>query len=315
MNDLPSSHLIWSQLHALTVLAEAGSFTAAAQRLGLSKASMSQRVAELERIAGVPLVRRSTRSLQLTEAGQRLVEGTRGPFEAISQALTGVRDLAEAPSGLLRVTAPVALARQHVVPMLPSFLAQYPRLRLELDLSDRMRSLTQDGFDLAIRHTNMPPDTHVAWPLCATQTVLVASPHYLDQHGRPTRPDELAQHACLLYPRPGEAAAWSFESLRRGRVPASERVSVRVSGPFAANNSEALREMAVAGLGVALLPDFSARLALDAGQLERVLPTWQAVGSFGGQIWALRPHTAQVPRSVRALVDHLRLGFVALTRE
>ena len=102
----------WAHVHALTVLGEAGSFTAAAQRLGLSKAAMSQRVAELEAQAGVPLVRRTTRSVRLTEAGQQLADSTRGAFAAIEQAFSGVQDLADAPRGLLRVTAPVALARQ-----------------------------------------------------------------------------------------------------------------------------------------------------------------------------------------------------------
>ncbi|MBP6675424.1 MAG: LysR family transcriptional regulator, partial [Vitreoscilla sp.] len=112
---------LWAHVHALTVLGEAGSFTAAAQRLGLSKAAMSQRVAELERAAGVPLVLRTTRSVRLTEAGQQLADASRGAFAAIDQALAGAKDLAGAPRGLLRVTAPVALARQQLVPHLPAF--------------------------------------------------------------------------------------------------------------------------------------------------------------------------------------------------
>ncbi|TDM09916.1 MAG: LysR family transcriptional regulator [Ideonella sp. MAG2] len=298
--------LMWSHVHALTVLAEAGSFTTAAQRLGVSKAAMSQRVAELERAVGVPLVRRTTRSMQLTEAGQRLVEATRGNFEAIAQAFSGIQELAAEPRGLLRVTAPVALARQHLVSLLPQFLKQYPAVRLELDLSDRLRPLAQEGFDLAIRHTSMPPDTHVAWALRSTRSLLVASPAYLAQAGLPSHPSELSQHACLLYPRPGEASAWSLE---HGDV--EGRVSVAVSGPLAANNSEALREAALAGLGIALLPDFSAQSALAQGLLVPVLPQWQPVGAFGSHIWAVRPHSAQVPVAVKALVAFLRQAWEA----
>src|SRR5688572_25589206 len=157
---------LWAHVHALGVLGGAGSFTAAAQRLGISKAAMSQRVAELERAAGVALVRRTTRSVRLTEAGQQLVDDTRAAFADIDRSFAGVRDLAGAPRGVLRVTAPVALGRQEVVPRVPAFLRQHPDVRIELDLSDRFVSLAQEGFDLAIRHVAAVPDTHVAWTLC-----------------------------------------------------------------------------------------------------------------------------------------------------
>lgn len=295
---------LWAHVHALTVLAETGSFTAAAQRLGCSKAGMSQRVAELERAAGVPLVQRTTRSVRLTEAGAQLVERTRGAFAQIGDALAGVRELAAAPRGLLRLTAPVALARQQLVPLLPDFLRRYPELRLELDLSDRLCSLAREGFDLALRHTTAPPDTHVAWALCPTRAWLVASPAYLAERGTPQLPEQLSGHAALHYPRPGEQALWNFEPEGGG-----PRVSVRLHGPFAANNSEALREAALAGLGIALLPDFSAQQALAQGRLVPVLPGWRPVDAYGTHLWALRPYAARVPLAVQALVAWLRERF------
>lgn len=295
---------LWSHCHWLTVLAEQGSYTAAAARLGVSKAAMSQRIAELERIAGVPLVQRTTRSVRLTEAGQRLVDQTRAAFEQISQSFAQVRDLAGAPQGLLRVTAPVALARQQIVPLLPDFLRQYPQVRIELNLSDRLSSLATEGFDLAIRHTAHPPDTHVAVALCATRSVLVASKAYLRRAGTPRQPADLAAHNCLHYPRPQERPAWTFEP--QGRTGTRERVTVQVSGSLAANNSEALRDAALAGLGIALLPDFSAQAALQAGKLVEVLPGWAPVGSFADRIYAIRPYTAHVPRAVSLFVDYLR---------
>ena len=167
------------------VLGQQGSYTAAAARLGVSKAAMSQRIAELERSAGVPLVRRTTRSVRLTEAGQRLVDETRPPFERIAHSFAGVRDLAGVPRGLLRVTAPVALARQQLVPRLAQFLHANPEVRLELELSDRLSSLATEGFDLAIRHAASVPDTHVAWQLCETHSVLVASRSYLRRRADP----------------------------------------------------------------------------------------------------------------------------------
>lgn len=298
---------LWSHLHWLTVLAQQGSYTAAAGRLGVSKAAMSQHIADLERAAGVPLVRRTTRSVQLTEAGQRLVDNTRLQFEQIAQRFSEVRDLAGTPRGLLRVTAPVAFARQQLIPRLAEFLREYPEIRLELDLSDHLSSMSLDGFDLAIRHSGAPPDTHVAWTLCTTRSVLVASRGYLRRRGTPTAPNDLLAHSCLHYPRAHEAPAWTFEA--SGLNFESERVTVPVSGPLAANNSEALRDAALTGLGIALLPDFSAQAALQASKLMQVLPEWTPVGSFADHLYAIRPYSAHVPRAVTAFVDHLRKVF------
>jgi len=300
---------LWSQCHWLTVLAEQGSYTAAAARLGVSKAAMSQRIAELERTAGVTLVQRTTRSVRLTEAGQRLVDQTRAAFEQISQSFAQVRDLADVPQGLVRVTAPVALARQQIVPLLPAFLRQHPQVRIELNLSDRLSSLATEGFDLAIRHTAHPPDTHVAVQLCDTRSVLVASKAYLRRAGTPQEPADLAMHNCLHYPRPQERPAWTFEP--PGRASTHERVTVQVSGSLAANNSEALRDAALAGLGIALLPDFSAQAALQAGKLVEVLPGWVPVGSFADRLYAIRPYAAHVPLAVSALVQFLRQALAA----
>ncbi len=302
---------LWGHVHWLTVLDQQGSYTAAAARLGVSKAAMSQRIAELERVAGVTLVQRTTRSVRLTEAGQRLVDQTRSAFEQISQSVAQVRDLAEAPQGLLRVTAPVALARQQIVPLLPDFLRQYPQVRIELNLSDRLSSLATEGFDLAIRHTAHPPDTHVAVALCATRSVLVASKAYLRRAGTPQQPADLSTHNCLHYPRPQERPAWTFEPQSRAGTGSRERVTVQVAGSLAANNSEALRDAALAGLGIALLPDFSAQAALQAGKLVEVLPGWAPVGSFADRLYAIRPYSVHVPLAVSALVNYLRAAMAA----
>ncbi|BDI03499.1 LysR family transcriptional regulator [Sphaerotilus microaerophilus] len=317
--DLRRIESLWAHVHWLTVLGDLGSYTAAARRLGVSKAAMSQRISELEHAAGVPLVRRTTRSVRLTDAGVQLAEASRGAFAQIERGFESVRNLADAPRGLIRVTAPVALGRQHVVPLLPAFLRAHPQVRVELQLSDHLASMAQEGFDLAIRHCERPPETHVAWPLTRTESWLLASPDYLAQAGTPTRPSELAAHPCLHYPRPGEPAVWRFRPPTGDPAGAplvdtadghdAAEVAVAVSGPLSANNSEALRDAALAGLGIALLPDFTAQAALRAGQLVRVLAEWQALGAFGEHLWAIRPYSALVPSSVQALVTHLRAGL------
>ena len=306
--DEQKINTLWTHLHWLSVLAQQGSYTAAAARLGVSKAAMSQRIAELERAAKVTLVQRTTRSLRLTEAGQKLVDDTRLSFEQIEQSFARVRDLAAQPSGVLRVTAPVALARQQLVPLLAEFLRDFPDVRIELDLSDRLSALATEGFDLAIRHTSRPPDTHVAWALCATESVLVATRAYLRKHGEPKTPADLQHHNCLHYPRSQDTPVWTFESRKAART--AERITVPVMGNLGANNSEALREAALTSAGIALMPDFSAQAALRQGKLARVLPDWKPVGAFAETIYAIRPYAPHVPRAVTALVNHLKAGLV-----
>lgn len=311
---------VFADLHLLTVLAQTRSYTQTARRLGISKASVSMRIAELERAAGLPLVRRTTRSVGLTDAGLRLVDDTQGAFAQIEQSFGSVRDLAGQPRGLVRVSAPVALGRQHVAPTLARFIARYPEIRIELDLSDRLVHLAQEGFDLAIRHADAPPDTHVAWALCESRSLLVASPAYLRRRGTPQHPDELALHECLLYLRATAQQSWAFapapaaaprkaateRRTARAKAAPAEPVVVAVHGPLRANNSEVLREAVLGGLGIGLLPDFTATGHLAAGEMVPVLPDWQPHGFFGERIYAIRPWAPRVPRAVQCFVDHLR---------
>lgn len=297
-----------ADLHLLTVLATTKSFTESARRLGVSKASASMRISELERAAGVLLVRRTTRSVGLTDAGQQLVNDMLPAFNRISESYTAARDLVGTPRGLVRVTAPVALGRQHLAPCVATFFKRFPDIHIELELTDRFINLATEGFDLAIRHTNAPPETHVAWVLCETRSILLASPEYLSRRGVPTHPSELAAHDCLLY-LGNHAGSWTF--VRSSKKKSDEKVGVTISGSLKANNSEVLRDALLAGLGIGLLPDFSAMPNPTNGQapLVQVLPDWQVRGFFGERIYALRPWSPQVPKAVQCLVEHLRESF------
>ncbi len=307
--DTQKIEALWTHLHWLNVLAEQGSYTAAAARLGVSKAAMSQRIAELERVAGVALVQRTTRSVRFTEAGRRLVEETHAGFERIAASFAGVRDMASVARGTVRVTAPVAFARQQLVPRLAAFARANPEVRVQLELSDRLTSIANEGFDLAIRHSAQVPETHVAHKLCDTRSVIVATRAYLKLRGTPLSPADLAQHDCLVYPRALGSAVWSFE--KPGRRAGQSRANVTVNGPVAANNSEALRDAALEHLGIALLPDFSAQAALQAGKLVVLLPDWRPVGAFASQLYVVRPYAPHVPRAVTRFVDFLRESFAA----
>ena len=296
---------LWSHLHWLVILSDMGSFTAAAERLGVSKAAMSHRIGELEQAAGVPLVRRTTRSMRLTEAGQHLVDETRDLFAEIDRNFASVKEMATVPRGLLRVTVPVALGRQQIAPLIPEFLRLHPAVRIELELSDHLSSLAKEGFDLAVRHILTVPDTHVAWRVCRTNSLLVATRSYLRRRGIPTTPGDLSGHDCLHYMRGNVVPTWTFEP-RKG---AGDRLTVQIAGTFAANNSEVLREAALGGLGIALVPDFSAQRDILAGKLQVVLSGWRVAGAFGEHVFAIRPYASHVPRTVKAFVDFLRKGL------
>ncbi len=296
-----------ADLHLLTVLAETKSFTETARRLGSSKASVSMRISELERAASVLLVRRTTRAVGLTEAGRQLVADMQPAFERIADSYSAARDLVGKPRGLVRVTAPVALGRQHLAPCIAAFLQQYPDIHIDLELTDRFVNLANEGFDLAIRHTNAPPETHVAWMLCETRSVLVASADYLARRGTPAHPGDLAAHDCLLY-LGVQSGNWTFAKVAKKKL--TERVGVNIRGSLKVNNSEVLREALLAGLGIGLLPDFSLLVAGKVkSELVHVLPDWQVQGFFSERIYALLPWSAQVPMAVQCLVAHLRASF------
>lgn len=296
---------LWGHIFTLIVLGEMGSYTAAATRLGVTKSAVSQRIAELERAVKIELVQRTTRSVRLTAEGLRFIEANRAYYEGIDRNFQELCDSIREPRGIVKVTAPVALGRQQIVPRLTAFLRQFPDVRIELELSDQLVSLAKEGFDLAIRHSNAVPDTHVAWTLCETRAVLVASKAYLKRRGQPATPHDLAGHECLHYLRRGQVPMWSFA--RNGHT--DQQVSVPLRGPMATNNSEALRECALAGLGITLLPDFSAQKDLQSGRLVTVLPDWTSVGTFGDRLYVIRPYSPYLSRPVREFVDYLRAAL------
>ena len=303
--DLLRTDTLLAPVHALGVLAQTGSFTQAARRLGLSKAAVSQRITELEKAVGVPLVRRTTRSVHLTEAGLRLVERTGDAWSRIEDALNVVHDLSTAPRGLVRVTAPVALGRQHLAPLLPAFLQQWPEIRIELDLSDALLNLTQEGFDLAVR-PHQPPTGQPGGlaPVCL--------PHLAGgrswARGAPRRtPAPLGpEHPPLPdLPAAGPGSV-AFRADRDGGGPGAGARDGGRAGCTARQQQRGAARGHAGGLGLALLPDFSAGAALAAGRLQELLPGWRPLGFFGDAIYAMRPWSAQVPKAVQVLVSHLQ---------
>lgn len=249
-------------------VAEAGSFGRAAAELGLSKGTVSKAVGRLEGRIGARLFHRTSRRLSLTAAGAEARAEAAGLLAAGEAAEARATAASAAPRGLVRLAAPMSFGVQHVAPLLPAFLARHPAVSVDLHLSDAVVDLVGEGFDIGLRIGALPDSSLRARRLCAVRRSLVATPGYIDRHGRPAHPDDLARHACLGYAYLPEPERWRF------RGPAGAEALVTPRGPLRANNADALGPAVLAGLGLAVQPDFLAWADLEAGRLERVLPDW-----------------------------------------
>ena len=249
-------------------VAEAGSFGRAAAELGLSKGTVSKAVGRLEARIGARLFHRTSRRLSLTGAGAEARAEAAGLLAAGEAAEARATAASAAPRGLVRLAAPMSFGVQHVAPLLPDFLVRHPAVSVDLHLSDAVVDLVGEGFDIGLRIGALPDSSLRARRLCAVRRSLVATPGYLARHGRPGHPDDLARHACLGYAYLPEPERWRF------RGPGGAEALVVPNGPLRANNADALGPAVLAGLGLAVQPDFLAWADLEAGRLERVLPGW-----------------------------------------
>jgi DNA-binding transcriptional LysR family regulator len=272
-----------------------GSMSAAARALGMSTSAVSQQVRLLEQGSGVTLLHRSTRKLTLTDAGARFAEHCTAMVAAARQAQQQLVLAHDAPTGELRMSAPVGFAR-HVAPALAPLLADHPALKLRLLVDDALIDLIDARIDLALRAGRLPDSNWVAKRLCAFEWVLCASPDYLRRHGLPAVPADLLQHQWLVGAREGSALQFELQG------PGDEREAVRVEARIASNNQLSLEQMCEAGLGLALMTHPDVHEALQAGRLQRVLPLWRLPP---GPVWAVTPQrdgqTAKVRHAIAAL--------------
>ncbi|MCB9762980.1 MAG: LysR family transcriptional regulator [Alphaproteobacteria bacterium] len=285
-------------LRAFARVADRGSLTAAARDLKVGQSTVSKWLAALEEEAGVPLVDRTTRRLRVTEAGQTLLGHARTLVEGWDDALAEVQAQAHRVAGPLRVSLPVVFGTRHVVPHLGPFLAQHPRLDLTLRFSDRYVDLLEQEVHVALRVGVAVPSTLRARRLGGTPRRLVAAPRALKRLGAPGHPRDLAGVEALLHTGVSRAV-WT---LHRGE----ETVRVDVGGRVRADNSEALRQLAVAGQGVALLAAWLVDEDIAAGRLVPLLEDWAAPEA---PIRALLPPSRHVPGRVRAFLDHLEAAW------
>jgi DNA-binding transcriptional LysR family regulator len=276
-------------------VAECQSFGAAAAELRLSKATVSKAIGRIESKLGARLIIRTARRFELTDAGRQLVGRATQILLEGEAAEDAARAQARAPQGLVRLAAPMSFGTLHVAPLLPEFLAAYPEISIDLHLSDAMSDVIGEGFDAAIRIAVNPGASLAARRLCEMPRYLVASPAYLDKHGRPKHPLHLAEHRCISYSYTMNAEVWRFTK-------GSRSSSVRPAGPLRANNGDAMMPALLAGAGIGVLPEFFLRDALQSKLLERLLPDWSI--PMGAVYW-VTPSEGPLPRRVEVLGNYL----------
>jgi len=292
----------FQEMASFVAVVEAGSFIGAADATGLSKAAVSRHVAELEQRLGARLLHRTTRRLSLTDDGQLFFARAKEMLAAIDEAESEISSRSGEPSGLLRINAPLTFGVLHLAPLWGRFAQLYPKVSLDIDLSDRVVDLVEEGYDLAVRITNLPSSQLVSRQLASTRMVACASPPYLARHGTPAHPDELAQHEVISYSYWAARNEWTFTA------PDDSLVTVRTHARIHANNGDTCRAAALDHQGIILQPDFLVADDLRRGDLVELLPTYRAM-TLG--IHAVYPSRKHLPIKTRRLVDFLVEAFAA----
>ncbi len=280
-------------------VAQLGSFSAAASQLGMAKSTVSKNVVALEERLGVRLINRTTRRLSLTEVGQAYRDCCLKIVQEIEEAELSAVGLNAEPRGILKVSAPMTFGARYLSPLVPKFIARWPKIAVDLSLSDRVVDILDEGFDMALRIADLEDSSLIARRLAASRLITVASPDYLRQRGSPDQPEQLVGHNCLTYAYGRTPGLWRYE---RGGEP----VIIRVEGNFHVNNGDALAAAAIEGLGIAMLPSFIIVDEVRSGRLKPLLDDFDAGTT---PISVVYPHNRHVSAKLRSFVDFLAESF------
>ncbi|ULJ77756.1 LysR family transcriptional regulator [Rhizobium sp. C104] len=283
---------------AFVAVVEAGSVSEAARRLRLSKSVVSERLAELEKSLGGILLHRTTRKLTLTEDGTVFLERAARIVREIEEAAADMAERRGTLSGPIRIAAPVTFGRMHLGPALYPFLAEHPEIELTLDIDDRRVDAASDGYDAIIRNGPIADSRLVAWKLAHSRRLLCASPDYLARQGIPSSLADLNSHRGIFYTNRG-VADWRFQT-------PDGAIVVRAKLALGINNGDMLRDAAIAGLGIALLPAFIAGPAIREGRLAEIDVGHKPEAEF---IYMAHPEGRNPSAKLRAIADHLKKSF------
>ncbi|MEL6503983.1 MAG: LysR substrate-binding domain-containing protein [Pseudomonadota bacterium] len=278
------------------------SFTKAANLLQVSRTIASKRIADLEAELGIRLFDRTTRSVQLTEAGTLYLTRAETALETLQLAGEEASQLSQTPMGKLRVTAPLTFGARHLGDPLSEFHERFPHVEVDLFLSDRHMDLIEDGYDVALRIGILKDSTLIARKLCTMRRMLCASPAYLADHGTPKKPEDLRHHKCLGYRFASEGSEWHLHHIQRPE----DVTVVRVNAALRTNNGEVNLQFAQKGLGITSLPDFIVAESISAGRLVPVLPDYQPEPLALHVVFPPGPHQ---PQKTRVFVDHMADWF------
>lgn len=284
-----------SDIAVFVAVVKSGSFTSAADALELSKSQVSKCVNRLEARLGARLLHRTTRRLRLTEAGTALYETSHSALDAIEDAQLAVSSLQGAPRGTLKVSASIAFGTVQLPSILARLTALYPELAVELVLEDRHIDLVKEGIDVALRITGDPPDSGMVYRrLGPNRQVVCAAPRYLEQHGIPRTPQDLAAHDCIAHMARATPRVWHFTT------PTGGKVSVQINGRIAVNSALGVRESALEGLGIIELNSYLVGPEIKAGRLIRLLDGYQPKEL---SIYAVFPQRRYLAPKVRVFID------------
>jgi DNA-binding transcriptional LysR family regulator len=295
----PLDHL--SDLAIFVRVVDTRGFSAAARAMGLTKSAVSKRINRLEKQLGLRLLQRTTRAMSLTEAGRVLYERAAQGVALLDESARLAAGLVDAPRGTLRVTASVTFGKRCLAPLIPEFLARYPEIELQLTLLDRFVDLVDEGYDVALRLTRTPPEQVVAKALMPVRYRLCAAVDYLKGQEIKT-PADLAGYNCLHYGLREFGNEWRFE---RGDGRENETARVRVKSNVVVNNSEVVRDLLLAGMGIGLVWNYAVDREIADGRLVPLLPEWSPVGPFGQTAYALWLPQSHLPPKIRVFVDFL----------
>ncbi|GAB1576646.1 LysR substrate-binding domain-containing protein [Bordetella petrii] len=281
-------------------VAETGSFARAAAEFSLSQATVSKAISRLEARMKTMLFHRTSRRMTLTESGLSALEHATRILEEGEAVEAGLAEQSASLRGPVRVAAPMSFGLSHLAPALPPFMDAHPDISLDIEFSDELVDLVANRFDLALRISTLADSSLLARRLCTVRILLVGAPAYFERHGRPRHPRELAEHRALQYAYSRHGPSWRFRHLRHGEFTQSMEAALRV------NNAEALGHALLAGLGLALQPEFLAWPDIQAGRLETVMEDWQVEPIA---LHILTPPGRRRPARVQAFIDYLAGRF------